>query len=49
MKRTKYAVTQIVLNLKPEGKGPRDRPQKKWTDVVEKDLKNLLEHIIGVR
>lgn len=40
IRRNTDAKIKTVLNKKPEAKKPRDRPRKRWMDVVEKDLED---------
>ncbi|VVC24148.1 Hypothetical protein CINCED_3A003752 [Cinara cedri] len=34
-------IIKTVMSWKPTGKRPRERPRKRWMDVVEEDLKRI--------
>jgi len=37
-------VSKTVFNWKPVGKRPREKPRKRWMDIVEEDLMRLGVH-----
>jgi len=41
MRRGENLTVREALEWKPRGKRPRERPRKRWIDVVEEDLKSL--------
>lgn len=39
MRKSEEETIRAVIKWKPQGRRPRDRPRKKWLDVLEDNLK----------
>jgi hypothetical protein len=41
MRRSEEETIKAAIEWQPEGKRPRDRPRKRWLDLIEEDLKTI--------